>query len=75
MEPMTHNFKSDIDNNTLIEEFIGDIDLDALNQSVINIFNDEEFKRGLNFITDLRQVHLKFGHDDLLQIIYQMPNL
>ncbi len=72
---MTHKFQINIDNNTLIEEFIGDIDLDALNQSGINILDDEKFKQGLNFITDLRQANLKLGHADLLQTIYQMPDL
>ena len=64
---MTHTYNINIDNNIITEEFIGDVDLETLDKINSSIIEDKNFKKGLNFLTDLRNSNLLISYQEMLQ--------
>ncbi len=72
---MFHTFEIDIMNGILRESFIGLIDLDVLRDVNTAIILNPEFRKGLNFLTDLREAKIKMDYEEMLSHISQLPDL
>jgi len=72
---MSHKYSINLDENILKEEFLGDIDLALLSEANSSIMNDTCFRKGLNFLTDLRKAHLLISYKEMLLHVRQLPNL
>ena len=72
---MFHTFEIDIMNGILRESFIGLIDLDVLRDANTAINSNPEFRKGLNFLTDLREANIQMGYEEMFSHISQLPDL
>ena len=72
---MVHKYSIDEHKNILKEEFIGDINTAELDQANASITEDKKFKKGLNFLTDLRKAHLLISYEELVRHVHQLPGL
>jgi len=72
---MMHKYSIDDRENILKEEFIGDITIDMLNEANTSIIEDKRFRKGLNFLTDLRNAHLLVSYEELVMHVHQLPGL
>ncbi len=72
---MFHTFEIDIMNGILRESFIGLIDLDVLRDANTAINSNPEFRKGLNFLTDLREANIQMGYEEMFKHISQLPDL
>jgi hypothetical protein len=72
---MFHTFEIDIMNGILRESFIGLIDLDVLRDVNTAIILNPEFRKGLNFLTDLREAKIKMDYEEMLIHTSQLPDL
>lgn len=55
---MTHTFEIDLEHGILRESFVGTVDFSSLKKANAAIISDPGFKKGLNFLTDLRDANL-----------------
>ena len=75
MGKMFHAFEIDIKNGILRESFIGLITLDVLRDANNAIISNPEFRKGLQFLTDLREANIQMGYEEMLRHISQLPDL
>ena len=72
---MFHTFEIDIKNGILRESYIGLIDFDVLRDANTAIISNPEFRKGLNFLTDLREATIQVGYKEMLIHTSQLPDL
>jgi len=72
---MVHKYSIDEHENILKEEFIGDISIAMLDEANASIIEDKRFRKGLNFLTDLRNAHLLISYEELVLHVHQLPGL
>jgi len=72
---MSHTFVIDTENNILRESFTGIVDLNALTEANTSIISDPRFKKGLNFLTDLRGTNIAMGYKEMSMHVWKLLDL
>ncbi len=72
---MTHTFVIDEENGILRESFVGVVDLGTLKETNTTIIADSSFKKGLNFLTDLREAKITMGYEEMFRHVSELPDL
>ena len=61
-----HTFTINIENNLLRESYVGIIDSNVLSKANTAISEHRDFRKGLNFITNLSESNINMGYDEML---------
>ena len=72
---MIHTFVIDTESGILRESFVGVLDLNTLTEANAEIIADSRFKKGLNFLTDLREATVDVGFEEMFIHVSKLPDL
>ena len=72
---MQHSFDIDEKASLLKEKFTGPIKLNLLTEINEAILEHPKFRRGLKFLTDLREAHISVDYDEMSRHVSSMPSL
>ena len=70
-----HSYRIDLDSHILWESFTGEIDATDLNKANSKILNDPDFRRGLRFVSDMRDATISMGYEEMARHVQQHPDL
>ena len=70
-----HTFVIDTENGSLRESYVGVVDLGVLTEANTRIIADPRFRKGLDFLTDLREAEMAVGYKEMFRHVSELPDL